>query len=73
MPFPLHPGRIVDPVAYRASSGRVQRIPVGPCLIEQIDAGSMNIVWGANGQRCAVLPLATVQAARARGSLQWLS
>ena len=45
-----HSARITRPVSYATSGGRKSNIPVGPCLIEQIDDRLVNIIWGARGQ-----------------------
>jgi hypothetical protein len=41
--------RITGPVAYLAASGRQLNIPLGPCLIEQGEGPSADIIWGAKG------------------------
>ena len=61
--------RITGPVAYIAASGKRSIIPLGPCLIEQGGAESVDIIWGARGQSCATLPIAQVQAAQSQGQL----
>ncbi|PTT79754.1 hypothetical protein DBR42_20775 [Pelomonas sp. HMWF004] len=61
--------RITEPVPYRANSGRLQRIPVGPCLVEQLDGESVGIIWGASGQSSVALPVEQVEAARGSGQL----
>jgi hypothetical protein len=61
--------RIVGPVSYRAGSGRKQKIPIGPCLVEGIGGRSIDIVWGARGQSCVALPVEEIQAAQDKGHL----
>ena len=61
--------RITGPIPYLAKSGRQQHIPIGPCLVEDLGGSLVDIVWGAQGQRCAVLPAAEIEAAQDRGSL----
>ena len=61
--------RITGPVAYTPDDGKTANIPIGPCLIEQIDDRLVDIIWGANGQRSAALPLEDVEAATGHGNL----
>ena len=61
--------RITGPVAYTTDDGKTANIPIGPCLIEQIDDRLVDIIWGANGQRSAALPLEDVEAATGHGNL----
>ena len=61
--------RITGPVRYGATGAMRRTIPLGPCLLEKLDARSIDIIWGAQGQRSAKLPLAEVEAARATGHL----
>jgi hypothetical protein len=46
MEVTTHPARIVGPVAYRGGTGRRQKIPLGPCLVETVDGQSIEVVWG---------------------------
>lgn len=64
-----HSARITRPVSYATSEGRKSSIPVGPCLIEQIDDRLVNIIWGARGQSSAALPVEDVKAAASVGNL----
>ena len=43
--------------------------PIGPCLVEQIDGRSIDIIWGARGRISAALPFVEVQAAEDQGHL----
>ena len=61
--------RITGPVSYTAEGGTARNIPLGPCLIEQVTDQSVDIIWGARGQRSAALPLREVEAARAIGNI----
>jgi hypothetical protein len=61
--------RITGPVPYLAAGGAMHNIPLGPCLIERIDDGSVDIIWGANGQSSAALPVNVVKAAHKDGHL----
>ena len=69
MPCQSRSARITGPVAYAEADGQQRHIPLGPCLIEQVDGCSIAIVWGLHGQNSAALPVAEVQAARETGSL----
>lgn len=69
MTITTHSARITGPVPYVAASGRRQHIPIGPCLIESRGGPSIDIVWGADGQSCVMLPVEEMQAAQYRGSL----
>jgi len=64
-----HTARITGPVPYTAPGGVKRDIPLGPCLMEQIDDRSIDIIWGAQGQRSALLPLEAIKAAQSVGSL----
>jgi hypothetical protein len=61
--------RIIEPVPYRADSGRIQRIPIGPCMVEQLDGESIDIIWGARGQSSVALPIEQIEAAQGKGQL----
>lgn len=64
-----HSARITGPVAYVAGDGDRDNIPLGPCLVEHADDGSVAIIWGASGQRSAALPAAAINAAQDDGNL----
>ena len=64
-----HSARITGPVAYLSSGGRRSRIPLGPCLVEELDDERVDIVWGARGERSAQLPMQAVEAAEESGHL----
>jgi len=64
--------RITGPVHYRTDDGRSHDIPLGPCLVEQLDDRSIDIIWGANGQRSVALPVEVVASAREQGNLLML-
>jgi hypothetical protein len=38
--------RITGPLHYTTSSGKQADVPLGPCLIEQLDGQRVDIVWG---------------------------
>ena len=64
-----HSARLTEPLPYDKPDGKHGRIPVGPCLIEQIDDRLVAIIWGAQGQSSAALPLQEVTAAADTGTL----
>jgi hypothetical protein len=64
-----HRARITGPVTYRTGSGREQRIPVGPCLVESVGGRAIDIVWGTKGQSSAALPIEAIEAAQNHGHL----
>jgi hypothetical protein len=67
MDITTHQARITGPVPYRAGSGRLQNIPIGPCLVESFGGRSIDIVWGERGQISVALPIEAVQAAQDQG------
>ena len=69
MSFIGHRARIVDPISYRADTGELRKIPVGPCLVELFDGNEGCIVWGANGQSSADMLVAAIDEAKGHGSL----
>lgn len=62
-------GRITHPVPYESGSGRKHNNPAGPCLVENERGRSMDVFWGAHGERCVALPLEDIEAAQAQGHL----
>ena len=64
-----HSVRLTGPLHYDKPDGKPGHIPVGPCLIEQIDGRLVAIIWGAQGQSSAALPLQEVTAAADTGTL----
>jgi hypothetical protein len=64
-----HNARITGPMTYATAGGEKALIPLGPCLVEQTSAVSVDIVWGANGERFAALPVEVVEAAAKQGHL----
>ena len=69
MAITTHSARITGPVLYQAAGGNRHAIPLGPCLIEQVDDHLIDIIWGTSGQRSALLPLEVVAAAQEDGHL----
>ena len=64
-----HSARIVQTVPYIDALAGPTRIPVGPCLVEQIDPFLVSIVWGQGGQSSVALPLDEALAAADCGHL----
>ena len=69
MTMTLRNARITGPVRYQAEDGQSHDIPLGPCLVEQLDDRLIDVIWGADGQRSAVLPVEDVKSAREQGNL----
>ena len=69
MAHTTHSARITGPVHYLGTSGRESLIPLGPCLVEQLDARSVDICWGESGDKAAALTFDDLEAAKARGHL----
>jgi hypothetical protein len=65
----MHQARVTGPISYLTSGGKRSQIPIGPCLVEQIDGQSVDIIWGARGRSSAALPLAEIEAAEDHGNL----
>ena len=64
-----HSARVTGPLPYAKSDGKTGNVPIGPCLIEQIDDRLVDIIWGAHGQSSAALPVEDVKAAAHVGNL----
>ena len=69
MALTTYMARIIGPVAYRAASGKQLTIPLGPCLVEQGDEERVDVIWGAQGQNSATLPLLELESAEHLGHL----
>jgi hypothetical protein len=69
MAHTTHSGRITGPVRYLGAGGGEALIPLGPCLVEQLDGRSVDISWGESGDRTAVLTFKALEAAEDRGHL----
>lgn len=68
-----HCARITGPVSYMAGTGRMQNIPMGPCLIEATGNQSIGVVWGEDGQNSVALPIEAIRAAHDHGHLVLLN
>ena len=69
---PTHSARITGTITFKTADGLTRRIPVGPCLIEELDGDLVDIVWGRTGERSAVLPTAAAIEAERDGKLVML-
>lgn len=64
-----HSARITGPVAYLSTGGKRANIPLGPCLVEELDGEVVDVVWGPTGERSTTIPLQALEAAEERGDL----
>jgi hypothetical protein len=69
MAHTTHIGRITGPVHYSGEGGYDAVIPLGPCLVEQLDGRSVDIFWGENGDKTAALSFKALEAAEDHGHL----
>lgn len=68
----LRNARIVEPLSYWSTAGKQLKIPVGPCLVEQMAGAQAEIIWGSSGQNSAAMAQNDVDLARKRGALLML-
>ena len=68
----LRSARIVEPLIYWSSNGKQLKIPVGPCLIEQMAGAQVEIIWGASGQNSTGIAQKDIELAERSGSLLML-
>lgn len=64
-----HRARVTGPITYVAGSGRRQKIPIGPCLVQSLGGRCIDIIWGARGQSSVALPIEEIAAAQDHGHL----
>ncbi|HOX66804.1 MAG TPA: hypothetical protein PKV56_02985 [Burkholderiaceae bacterium] len=69
MTITTHSARITGPIPYLSSSGAEDHIPIGPCLVEQVNDRSIDIIWGDQGHHSAALPVEVIEAAQDCGNL----
>jgi hypothetical protein len=69
MAHTTHSGRITGPVHYSGEGGDDAVIPLGPCLVEQLDGRSVDIIWGESGDKTAALSFEALEAAEDNGHL----
>ncbi len=65
-------GRITGPVTYFNGSGRQQRIPLGPCLVEVLGGRFVDVVWGTRGQSSVAFTIEEIEAAQHQGHLEFI-
>jgi hypothetical protein len=69
MAHTTHSGRITGPVHYLGAGGREALVPLGPCLVEQLDGRSVDIFWGDIGDKTAAMSFQALEAAEDSGHL----
>ena len=69
MAHTTHSARITGPIPYVSHAGKAAHIPLGPCLVEELDDAHVDIVWGAKGERSTLLPIEALEAAEENGNL----
>ena len=67
-----HVARVLGPITFVGTNGRERVIPIGPCLVEELDGDMVDIVWGPAGEKSAVLPSTEAEAAERAGNLMLL-
>jgi len=68
----LRNARIVEPLCYWSTGGKLLKIPVGPCLVEQMAGAQAEIIWGASGQNSTGIAQKDMELAERSGSLLML-
>jgi len=61
--------RVTGPISFVAPDGRQRTIPVGPCLVEELEGDLVDLVWGPAGEKSAVLPTTEAERAERDGRL----
>ncbi len=69
MAHTTHSGRITGPVHYSGEGGDDAVIPLGPCVVEQLDGRLVDIFWGESGDKTAALSFEALEAAEDKGHL----
>jgi hypothetical protein len=64
-----HTARVTGPIEVVAHDGHARTIPVGPCLVEELNGDLVDIVWGAAGEKSAVVPTTAAEDAERDGRL----
>lgn len=64
-----HTARVTGPITFVSPNGRKQTIPIGPCLLEELDGDCVDLVWGPAGDRSAVMPSVEAERAEREGKL----
>ena len=61
--------RLTAPTQFQGADGTTAIVPLGACLIEQIDGDAVDLIWGTSGENAIRLSLDDVKAAADAGSL----
>ncbi len=69
MAHTTHIGRITGPVHYSGHGGGAAVVPLGPCLVEQVEGRMVIVFWGENADEAAALSFEAVEAAEGNGHL----
>jgi hypothetical protein len=69
MAVPAHGARVTGPVLYNDERGGVSQVPLGPCLVEQIDHDTFDVIWGSHGQISACVSVEDLKTAEEHGNL----
>ncbi|HEY4066991.1 MAG TPA: hypothetical protein VGM74_08870 [Burkholderiaceae bacterium] len=69
MTVATHSARIVQPIPFIDALGQHNAIPVGPCLVEELDTAGVSVFWGPTGEESALLPAEEVEVAESTGKL----
>lgn len=64
-----HSARVTGPIQFVGPDGLCDTIPLGPCLVEQLEGQLVDIVWGQSGEESTVLPMKDVETAELAGKL----
>jgi len=64
-----HAARAIAPIVFTARDGHVRTVPVGPCLIEEVEDDRVLVVWGKAGDKSALMPATEAERARRDGIL----
>lgn len=64
-----HTARVTGPITFTGPSGRRRTIPVGPCLVEELEGDLVDLVWGPAGDKSATLPSREAERAERDGLL----
>lgn len=65
----IHSARISGPVAFTEICGDRATIPLGPCMLQELDVDTAEIFWGVDGERSAVLSRDDLVNAAKKGDL----
>lgn len=69
MVLTTHSGRVTGPLTFRKTNGERGNVPLGPCIVEEDDEGSVDVFWGDSGELSAVLTSQEAREAANEGNL----